>query len=142
MPRRRQLHSDPHNIHTFGSVQQLMQDDANDPKIAKLKAQVARLELRVEALCQLLVRTQALSSHDLVTLERKLRSAAAEVDDAHDDATNAQPVVAPSGGPYRSVPVQNTLVCTSCGKALDREGPELNRAFGGRVCDACFVRRR
>ncbi|MBX3188638.1 MAG: hypothetical protein KF819_16595 [Labilithrix sp.] len=111
-------------------------------EVEGLKRQVAVLQRTVAALAAILEEEAGGSSRVRARLQKAMRVdrvVAADIDEANaEEADERAPAVAQSA--YRGAVPFGGSGCAVCGRALERDDPELTLAQRGSVCLRCFQR--
>jgi hypothetical protein len=111
-------------------------DDSVFRELKALRARVGVLERSLSLLVQELTSNGTIDGHDPRPISHV---SPAEMEEALESGEHVAAQPATSGSAYRDG-ARAAITCSSCGKAIERDDPELMSASGRRVCTTCFQR--
>ena len=111
-------------------------DDSVFRELKALRARVSVLERSLTLLVQELTSNGTIDGHNPRPISHVSPD---EMEEALESGEHAAAQLAPSGTAYRDGATAS-MTCSFCGKAIERDDPELMSASGRRLCTTCFQR--
>ena len=111
-------------------------DDSVFRELKALRARVSVLERSLSLLVQELTSNGTIDGHHPRPTSHVSPD---EIEEALESGEHAAAPLASSGTAYRDGAMAS-ITCSFCGRAIDRDDPELMSASGRRVCATCFQR--